>query len=458
MKKTTFPSPKYAAPGADVPKCEFLGPGGNPKSEGRNPKEIRNPKAEIRRPGSQSFRALALHSMLRPQALASQAATAPHERPDVAFGFRISDFLRISGLRISDFARTKSEALRPPRVRAPGFSLIELLVAMALLSFIVIGLVTMFGQTQRAFMQSLTDVDLLENGRAVMDLLVRDLSEAGPADVSGTANFHVEIPQPGEPIYTPPLLQGLPPFLQGQPSQLRTNYLQPFFFLSHPNQAWPDKAWVGTGYYVVPDVPSVGVGTLYRYTATNVVPALPPPSLLNILSPSCFLTTYYPGSFVNALIGLRIDTSPVLGAAPAPVSMVTRIAQGVVHLSARPFATNGFPIGSSLNPLTYGYTAFWASSNYNGLPVTYAQPIIEASNHLNRACPDRYDSCWFLSNAMPAYVELELGILESQTYQRYQGIVSANPQAGALFLSNHAAQVHLFRQRVPIHNVDPSAY
>jgi lauroyl/myristoyl acyltransferase len=47
----------------------------NPKSEGRNPKEIRNPKAEIR-----------------------------FVRPSADFGFRISGFLRISGLRISDFA------------------------------------------------------------------------------------------------------------------------------------------------------------------------------------------------------------------------------------------------------------------------------------------------------------------------------------------------------------------
>jgi len=60
-------------------------------------------KAEIRRPRSQSSRAFALHSTLRPQALPCHAATAPNEGPDADFGFRISDFLRISGLRISDF-------------------------------------------------------------------------------------------------------------------------------------------------------------------------------------------------------------------------------------------------------------------------------------------------------------------------------------------------------------------
>jgi prepilin-type N-terminal cleavage/methylation domain-containing protein len=358
--------------------------------------------------------------------------------------------------------KTTSPTLQRSDAPAPGFSLIELLVAMALLSFIVIGLVSMFGQTQRAFVQSLTDVDLLENGRAVMDLMVRDLAEAAPADVSGAANFYVEIPQPGEPIYTQPLLQGLPGTVI--PPQERVNYLQPFFFLSHPNQMWFDRAWAGIGYYVVPDVSGVGIGTLYRYAATNASPPaqplapLPPPSPDFILSPSCFLLGHYPNSFVNALLFLRTDTSPVPRA--APVSTVTRVAEGVIHLSVRLFATNGFPIVSDLNPLLYGYTAFQAMSNYNnsGVYVTYAQPIIQASNHVNLACPDFYDSCWFLSNAVPAYVELDLGILESQTYQRYQAIVSANPAAGAAFLSNHVAQVHLFRQRVPIHNVDPSAY
>ena len=74
-------------------KSEIRRPEGNPKSEGRGPKEIRNPKAEIQKPRSQSFRALALHSKPRPQALPCRARGAPDEGPDAGFGFRISDFL-----------------------------------------------------------------------------------------------------------------------------------------------------------------------------------------------------------------------------------------------------------------------------------------------------------------------------------------------------------------------------
>jgi type II secretory pathway pseudopilin PulG len=395
----------------------------------------------------------------------------PQTRPRAAKASFSAFFASLRFYWLSELARRLQSSSHRPSLNAPtlqrsnastpAFSLIEILVTTALLSFIIIGLVAMFGQTQRAFTQSLTDVDLLENGRASMDLMVRDLAEAGPANIANAVNFYVEVPQPTERIYTPPLLQGLPGTVN--PPQQRINYLQPFYFLSHPNQMWPDRVWVETGYYVVPDVRGVGIGTLYRYTATNAVPPLPlsPAFPANVLNPGPWgYPLAWGSSFLSSLSTLRTDTSPVL--AGPPYSTVMLVAEGVVHLRVRPFATNGFPIVSSLNPLMYGYTAFlagfWTNINNVVTYVTNAQPILEATNHLNLGCPDRYDGCWFLSNAVPACVELELGILELQTYQRYKAIASDNPAAGAVFLSNHVAQVHLFRQRVPIHNVDPSAY
>ncbi len=343
-----------------------------------------------------------------------------------------------------------------------GFTLVEILVAAALMSFIILGLVAMFSQTQRAFTQSLTDLDTLENGRAVMELLVRDLAEAAPANISRTVNFYVEVPQRAEPIYTPPLLQGLPPVSAVVPVggvQLRTNYLEPFYFLSRPNQMWPDRAWAEIGYYVVPDVQTtngalgIGIGTLYRYATTNVSSTPPLPFVFpeNSTNPPS-----WGNGFLSALATLRTDTSIV--PANTPISAVTRVAEGVIHLRVRPFATNGFPIMSDLLPPWVGYAGFsagvWTNNNYR----QYAQPILTAITHVNTACPEWYDGCWFMSNAVPAAVEIELGILESQTYQSYKALVLANPAAGRAFLSNHVAQVHIFRQRIPIHNVDPSAY
>ena len=68
------------------------------------------------------------------------------------------------------------------------------------------------------------------------------------------------------------------------------------------------------------------------------------------------------------------------------------------------------------------------------------------------------DNIYLWSNTVPAYVELELGIMEPQIYKRYQAIGNLNPVGQAAYLSNHVAQVHIFRQRIPIRGVDPTAY
>jgi len=77
------------------------------KTENRKPKSEGNPKAEIRRPSSHRVWALALHSILGPQALRCRAEHALNDGPDASFGFglRISVFGFPSdfGFRISDF-------------------------------------------------------------------------------------------------------------------------------------------------------------------------------------------------------------------------------------------------------------------------------------------------------------------------------------------------------------------
>ena len=64
---------------------------------------------------------------------------------------------------------------------------------------------------------------------------------------------------------------------------------------------------------------------------------------------------------------------------------------------------------------------------------------------------------YMFSNTLPASVEIELGVLEDRTLQR-----AATWPNGSLAQSNYLAQqagkVHIFRQRVTIPNVDPSAY
>ncbi len=96
----------------------------NPKSEGRNPKsESRRAKSQVlsSRPASDPVRRLRDVRAFITSCLSAEP-TSEHSVTST-FGFRISDFLRISGLRISDFAHRISPsvriAVRPPRPLLP---------------------------------------------------------------------------------------------------------------------------------------------------------------------------------------------------------------------------------------------------------------------------------------------------------------------------------------------------
>jgi len=266
----------------------------------------------------------------------------------------------------------------------------------------------MFSQTQKAFRASLTQTDLLEAGRIQTDMMARELSQIAASGRGFTTNFFVELSS----RFNPPLLQGmtgtsLAPGVQDQ----RTNIVQSFFFLSQNNQNW-----TGTGYVVIPDG-GLGVGTLYRFYTNQ----------------GMYSATNMSGDFLKA-----------------PLSSLTRISDGVVHLRVRPFATNGYPIVwdgfrtngvFKTNAFNTGALRVKSTIAYNPLPS-----VPEAVN------------CYFTSNALPAYLELEVGILEKQVLERFRAIGSVNALAQQRYLSNHVGQVHIFRQRIPIRTVDFSAY
>ena len=66
--------------------------------------------------------------------------------------------------------------------------------------------------------------------------------------------------------------------------------------------------------------------------------------------------------------------------------------------------------------------------------------------------------CIFYSNKVPASVEIEMGVLEDKTLEHAESLIPVGNAAVINYLTNHVGQVHIFRQRVPIRNVDPTAY
>ncbi|MGB9602348.1 MAG: PilW family protein, partial [Limisphaerales bacterium] len=80
-------------------------------------------------------------------------------------------------LRHSDWlcAKVKREAR--------AMTIMEMLVAMGILTVIVVGLLAMFQQTQRALRASMTQTDVMETGRAVMDLMTREIQQASAVNL-----------------------------------------------------------------------------------------------------------------------------------------------------------------------------------------------------------------------------------------------------------------------------------
>ena len=157
-----------------------------------------------------------------------------------------------------------------------GFSLVELLVAMTLLTLIVLALMAVFSSTQRAFRASVTQTDVLEGSRAAIDLISTDLRNLTPCD--GTSNYVVQnVGQSGLNFFVTnngyldftissynykPLMQSL---VGSSSGALRTNSLQWFFVLGRNN-----TSWTGAG-YIVNSSSSSPLYPLYRfYAQTNV--------------------------------------------------------------------------------------------------------------------------------------------------------------------------------------------
>ena len=297
-------------------------------------------------------------------------------------------------------ARYGAGAQRPGLRTAPraAFTLVEVMVVMTLLSFIVIALMGVFNSTQAAFRASLTQTDVLESGRAAMNLITGDLRAMSPSlgGSNGAVNFYagnnsVQLGSGATPLIQPLIAS----------SKSRTNVLQNFFILSRENQTW-----TGTGYFVNPTATNA-INPLYRFSMSMSAAAFN--------SPAQLYTNYINIALTNQ-------------------QYWSRLVDGVVTLRVRAYDLNGV----------------WMTNGYFTPPSALIKNV--------RFAPADWGEVGFTmySNALPAAVEIELATLEDRTLQRAE----SRPM-GPLrnqYLAEQSSKVHIFRQRVAIPNVDPAAY
>jgi len=272
-------------------------------------------------------------------------------------------------------------ASRPgSRVSAPGFSLVEIMVAVGLLSVILIGLLAMFYQTQRAFRLGVGQVDVMEAGRLAMEGIGPELQETVASGQEFIVNLRIQ-----ENENFGPSVQSLP----ASTPEFRTNSLLDVYFLRRRGDDW-----VGTAYRVS----SWPAGSLYK---------LEVPMRKDQLSQ------------LDALFKSKLSDD--VGVALADDPPFHRLIDGGVHFALIPYDQDGIPI-------------------WNGSTNIVSTNVVAA-------LPDRqiYD---FRQDALPASVEIQLGILEGPAYETY--LARPDPTLAANYLQQQAGKVHIFRKRIPI--------
>jgi len=269
-----------------------------------------------------------------------------------------------------------------------GLTLVEMMVATSLLVVMMLGLTAMFNQTQRAFRSGLKQVDVFEGGRAVMDLVGRDLEQVADTHVLGITNLFLQ-------SVAGDVKQSVPVNLS------RTNQLFDLFFMS---SAPPN--WTGIG-YAISNAPSnggkLGVGALYRWERST-----------NALLDSLDL------NFAERFTADVIDAT-----ARGTWTNFNRVADGVIHFKIRALNENAeeYFANTAADPVSFPFGVF-----------TNSFPTLVPTNR---------------TDGLPYIVEVELGILEPQTLEQARSIPDANRDA---YLEKQAGKVHIFRQQIPIRN------
>src|SRR5438093_8371469 len=236
------------------------------------------------------------------------------------------------------------------------------MVAISIMALIVLVLYGIFDQVQKALRGKAAQGDVIEGGRAAMELMTREMEQARALNLSNRANMYIG-------LTALPKIQELL-----EPDSYRTNVLQEVFFVSRAN-----KQWTGTGYRV-----------LVSPTRTGVAGSL---ALEGVGTLSRYSITVHESDLARTNLALVMDRGPAI------LARYQRVTDGVVHFRIRAYDTLGRPM-TYLPKLTNGY------------------PGVLLTNDLGSA-ETRYG---FDGALVPTYLEIEMGILEPQVVERWRGI------------------------------------
>lgn len=335
------------------------------------------------------------------------------------------------------------------KVRARAFTVIELMLAVAILGIIVFALYSVFNQTQRALRRSETNTDVGQRARALSEIIALEIEQA-----QATMTFHFATNSAGriavkevnmlggmEREYVPQtyVMTSSDPYIMP-----RTNFIHNIFFYNNRTNAWQ-----AIGYRVV--FFSNGVGSLQRFE-TNIFGHRPYANR---------------GSYNFLAASLTTNTTST--------NLFRPISDGIVHLTFVPYDHNGNRLGwDTGNHLSakYGTENYYDTNRYYVTRMRFGPDDVNTADNnrsdttetnlstviLREAIPTlpntpniQYTTKFqFFSNSLPAYIEMEFGMLEPETLAQYYTMLDDENPNAAKFLQRQIAKVHLFRQRIPI--------
>lgn len=378
-----------------------------------------------------------------------------------------------------------------------AFSLVELLVAVALMTVIIIGLYSMFNETQKALRTNVSQVDVLEAGRSAIELIVQDIQQAEapgplqqempskiffPPSSIPTNNLPVAITNTHphffsgiqinrvNPEVALPLIQNLADHGVMNTGETivnqRVNILQEVFFLTRSN-----LNWVAKGYFVspsrtnavLPNAPAtISYGTLFRFSSPNVIFDFKNPDQDRVFEPNRridsrlkwfernrknydllqnFWDVY---QFAKSEHNFRASNLDNRGTKIDKRVVAFPLIDGVVHFKMQPIDSLGQPMRYWMNNPVTELSAEPSLHRYGSSVML--RPDVAAGLYGKIGAVGKTRSA-FYDDALPAYVELEIGILDPITLEKVKSM-EGNARLVNDFLRRQAGNVHLFRRMI----------
>ena len=358
---------------------------------------------------------------------------------------------------------------RKPRRRSGAFSLLELMIAVGLLTIIILALYAMFDQTQKAFRQSLNQADLSEGGRSALDLMVRNVERAASPQVDDALHL----------VVRPANATGYELVFSGDAAQ--ANRTQPLrfdeLFFTYPASG---GRWHVGGLFIgsldagpVVSTPVPGLGSLYLYDE-----ALPNSNLVQVLdgqgrlgarlrdlaSPATvppYRLTGTPAMRTNLITGrLWVPTYPAGETREARRDAV-KLLEGVLQCRITAFDADGRPFDAN-HPVLYDVNFPRVGVNTNvprHSPVTPVAWRAQATNRVGNVSrplpievinvnPDTAQvSTFFRGPNLPASIEIEITLLDGKQLDQFRSLPD-NLQTRNRWLANNAGALQTLRQRV----------